>query len=149
MTDNAERKVREWAKGRNGDPLTPRDVVDLVFAQADDQESDHHESMMRLDDLETRLVNHFADAVVRDQRIQKLEATAEAGPELVKSYVQGYVDCEHRKRHGKHMEDFHSADATFQNRLVWFFASAAGKVTLVMLGLLAGLLLNLIVYGRP
>jgi hypothetical protein len=54
MTDNAERKVQEWAKKRNGDPLTAKDVVELVLAVDADGDARHEETLDLLD-------KHIAD----------------------------------------------------------------------------------------
>lgn len=45
MTDNAESKVREWAQKKNGDPLTVKDVVDLVLAVDADSDERHEETL--------------------------------------------------------------------------------------------------------
>jgi len=59
MTDHGERKVREWALKRNGDPLEPHDVVELVFALDQDNEDRHKESMVAFADLEKKVDEHL------------------------------------------------------------------------------------------
>jgi hypothetical protein len=66
VSDEAERKVRQWALRRNGDPLEPHDVVELVFAFADDHEADYKK-------LTNILETHVAEANVRDARLNDLE----------------------------------------------------------------------------
>jgi hypothetical protein len=88
------------------------------------------------------VADHIQEAKVRDQRITKLEEYAEAGPELVKSYVQGYVDCVDAKRHTLHEQDMHSEEDTFRTKLVWFFATAFGKIALLAIGAIIAVALN-------
>ena len=150
MTDHFEKakdKILKDARTNGG--VTSEHLLDAIGALAEDQDLQHGESMDAIKKNRTMVLEHFVEAKERDDRIAKLEATAEAGPELVKAYVCGYVASEHAERHGEHMDDFHSADADFRSRLVWFFASTFGKVVLVVFGILAGILLNILVYGRP
>lgn len=55
MTDHTESKVRQWAKVRNGDPLTNKDVVELVLAVDDDGTARHRESVKILEDHGRRI----------------------------------------------------------------------------------------------
>lgn len=107
-TDRAERKVREWATRRNGDPLRPEDVVELVFAFADDQEADHEETMANFDSMSARLI-----------LLEEWRATCQGGS------IAEYVEGEHHARHADHMTADHqprrgtdpeSADFTEQRR---------------------------------
>ena len=99
MTDNAERKVREWARDRNGDPLKNTDIVELVFAFADDQEADHNEVIERLDDVDER---HISLCL----RVAELEHTSIGCSERVKAFVA----AEHDTRHTEHMSNHHGQD---------------------------------------
>jgi hypothetical protein len=150
MTDHFEQaKDKILQESRMNGGVTVDHLFDALIATNADLDEQHQQTLRWHEEVVAMVAAHIDEAKVRDERIAKLEEFAEAGPELVKSYVQGYVDCEHAKRHKEHMDELHSADATFQTRLVWFFASTAGKVVLVAMGIVAGMLLNLIVYGRP
>lgn len=107
MTDNAERKVRQWATKRNGDPLTPEDVVELVFAFADDQEADHKESLDAIDKNRQMLEEHFIEADVRDERLDVLEQFAEESRTTCKDRIERLIREEHDARHGHHMKQEH------------------------------------------
>lgn len=86
--------------------------------------------------------DHILEANVRDQRIAKLEECVEAGEERMRDYVRGYVDAEHEARHQRHMAELHSEEDTFRNKLVWFFATAFGKIALIAIGAIVGIVLN-------
>jgi hypothetical protein len=99
MTDNAERKVREWAKGRNGDPLTNKDVVDLVLAVDADGDARHVETIGRLDDVDER---HISLCL----RVSELETVSVGCSERVKAFVAS----EHDVRHTEHMASHHGPE---------------------------------------
>ena len=99
MTDNAERKVREWANNRNGDPLTPKDVVDLVLAVDADSDDRHTETLQRLDDVDER---HISLCL----RVSELETVSIGCSERVKAFVA----AEHDVRHTEHMASFHGPE---------------------------------------
>ena len=99
MTDNAERKVREWAKKRNGDPLTPQDIVDLVLAVDADGDARHVETIQRLDDVDER---HISLCL----RVSALESVSVGCSERVKAYFQE----EHDNRHTEHMASHHGPE---------------------------------------
>lgn len=110
MTDHAERKVREWAKGRNGDPLTNKDVVDLVLAVDADGDARHVETIQRLDDVDER---HISLCL----RVSALEQTSVGCSERVKTYVEGEIArgaadgrAEHDARHTEHMASHHGPE---------------------------------------
>ena len=150
LTDNFEKaKDRILKESRSNGGVTVDHLFDALIATNADLDEQHAETKTWHEKVSSMVAEHIEEAKIRDTRIKVLEATVEAGPELVKSYVQGYVDCEHGKRHQEHMDELHSPDASFQNRLVWFFASTIGKVALVVLGAAGVIVLNLLIYGRP
>ena len=105
MTDNAERKVREWANNRNGDPLTPKDVVDLVLAVDADSDDRHTETLQRLDDVDER---HISLCL----RVSELETVSIGCSERVKAFVA----AEHDVRHTEHMASFHGPERRAMTR---------------------------------
>lgn len=57
MTDRGEREVRKWALRRDGDPLEPHDVVELVFAL----DEDHADDMNEIRALVAQVSTDFAE----------------------------------------------------------------------------------------
>ena len=97
MTDNAERKVRQWAQNRNGDPLTPRDVVDLVFAFADDLDAD----------LEQRDAE-FNSLCDRTDVLEKWRTeSALTCVDRVTAIAEKVAHDQHAPMHKEHMKEFH------------------------------------------
>ena len=154
MTSRGERKVRELALKRNGEQWNTNDVKELIFAFADDQEADHAESMTRLGDVEERLegidaqmLAHLDESQARDRRIANLEFIEKDRRKTCLPEVKEIVAEEHAKIHADYIASL--SDQGFQSRLMWFFATTLGKFALVVLGILAGILLNLAAYGHP
>lgn len=147
--DRFESEVQKFVDKQNGDDLTPRVVYQMLKAVDGDAVARHAESTERQDAILARLDEHCMEALVRDRRIGLLEDYVEESRRTCAERVKVLINEEHDARHALHMEGFHAADADFRDRLVWFFASSVGKFALVVLGLLAGVLLNLVVYGRP
>lgn len=139
MSDRTDTKVRQWALRSNGDTLTVRDAVELVLAVDED-------SIVRHEETVSVLTGHCKEAVLRDDRISELERWRESTsycPERVKKLI---IE-EHKKAHSEYIASL--GDSVFQTRLALFFAGALGKIVLVVIGLMAGILLNIAVYGRP
>lgn len=61
-SDRTESKVREWALKRNGDPVTPHDVIELVLAVDDD-------SCERSNRIEDKLDRHIDNDSAALQKI--------------------------------------------------------------------------------
>lgn len=97
MTDHAERKVRLWALRKNGDPLTPQDVVELVYAFADDQETDHGQTIELLKQVDEK---HSLLCV----RVAELEGDWHEASATCKDRVEAIVHAEHESRHGAYVE---------------------------------------------
>ena len=166
MTNRGDRKVREWASDRNGDPLTPKDVVELVFALDEDNQDRHDEAM-------AVITSHISEASVRDERITVLEAWRTESALTCERRVCDLIEKEHKERHDAYVlslkprrqSDNDEADYTnkrviitsasgvedevFHSRLVWFFASNLGKLVIFAAGGVCLMIINLIVYGRP
>lgn len=147
MTSRGERAVRELMQEKNGSEWTATDIRKLIFAFADDQEADHEESMERMAGMEAQLADHIAEAVVRDRRITNLEIEFADRRKSCPGEVKELIAAEHKAKHDEYVASLAATD--FNGRLVWFFATQGGKFLLVLLGLLAAVGLNLLVYGRP
>lgn len=113
MTDHGEREVRKWARRRNGEPLTPHDVVDLVFAMDEDHENDHKESMAHISRLEERISAHFIEATARDVRIAAAEQAVKVVAERQLDWEEGCpareeaIHAEHLEFHERHLATDH------------------------------------------
>jgi len=101
MTDAAERKVRLWALRKNGDPLSPQDVVELVYAFADDQEADHGQTIEMLAQMD-------AKHSLLCTRVAELEGDWHEASATCKDRVEAIVRAEHGLTHAAHMADFHA-----------------------------------------
>lgn len=128
---------------------TNEDLDEKLAEQRDIAAAKHAETKAWHDEVVTLVKDHLIEANLRDERLDGLERWREEQATHCEERITRLIAREHDHRHGEHMQSYHSADATFQSRLVWFFATTIGKVMLVVLGLVAGMLLNLVVYGRP
>jgi len=99
MTDHGERKVREWALKRNGDPLEPHDVVELVFALDRDNEERHQESMSAFEKLEEKVDAHLE--WTNTESLPRLAAVEHSVEDL--SCIRG----EHTAFHKNHLAKEH------------------------------------------
>jgi hypothetical protein len=97
MTDAAERKVRLWALRKNGDPLMLQDVVELVYAFADDQEADHGQTIDLLKQVDEK---HSLLCV----RVAELEGDWHEASATCKDRVEAIVHAEHESRHAAYVE---------------------------------------------
>ena len=144
----------------NGGP-TPRDLLVAMKALAEDDDEKHAENleavaqnMERLEGVQVEqqqakeaLELHCADAALYFTHTD----------ELMRWRINAANDCEERMRrvakeeHGKvHNEYVASlADRSFNDKLLWFFASNTGKLVFMLLGAGLVIVLNYLVYGRP
>ena len=88
--DRTESKVRQWAMRMNGEPITNKDVVELVLAVDDDGNDRHRETLEKLDDQHARLI------ALEEWRSGCPAATVEL------------VSAEHAERHAQHMLECHA-----------------------------------------
>ena len=117
----------------------------------------HQQSLDAIDANRRVLEAHFLEAQIRDRRLDVVEGCIAESQRTCKERVERLIREEHAERHGEHLISDHaperleapSGEDAFRARLVWFFAQTTGKVVLVFLGLAAGVLINLLVYGRP
>lgn len=137
----------------NGGPST-RDILMAIQALAKDDDEKHEENMKEVraaaesaEKTRQALVEHIVEADERDRRIGALEVWQDDADENGEDRIRKLIAEEHARRHAEYVASM--GDATFQNKLVWFFATTVGKFALVVLGIIAGIVLNLVVYGRP
>jgi hypothetical protein len=69
MTDETESKLRAWATKRNGDPLTPKDVVELVLAADDDWNQRDRRRSHEMAELKSAFDDHCISAGSRIEAI--------------------------------------------------------------------------------
>ena len=133
MTDNAERKVRQWAQKRNGDPLTPHDVVDLVLAVDADSDKRHEETLELLG-------RHQLEADKRDERIADLEKQWHDATLTCRDRMEQIASELHEKTHNDHMDRYHgqvqetrrasdAPDADFTERRMAVFPESFSEMT--------------------
>ncbi len=107
MTDQTESKVRQWALRTNGDPLTNKDIVELVLAVDADSDARHQETL----DMVLPMIDSFrahcdeneqnrGECLAHFARIDEDYLTAGVAREM--------IDAEHASRHGDHMRDHHA-----------------------------------------
>ena len=93
------------------------------------------------------VADHIEEAKERDRRITNLELQEADRRTKCEPMVMQIAKELHNKTHAEYVASLR--DSAFQGKLVWFFASTFGKILLVIVGILAGIMLNLAVYGRP
>lgn len=148
MADHFEKAKDEILKrtAGNGGPQ-PLDILTALGALADDQDEQHAESMEEVRKNRSLLGTHVAEATVRDERITVLEEWRHEQVATCEDRVRRLIKDEHAVRHDAYVASL--SESGFNNRLMWFFATAIGRVALFVLGALAMLAVNLLVYGRP
>ena len=105
MTDKTERKVRQWVTRQNGDPVTTRDVIELVLASDDDSVERHDETIREIATVRQDFLVHCEHATRRDVRITALEGWRDGCP----AAVQAAVISHHEKLHDRHLSAAHAA----------------------------------------
>jgi hypothetical protein len=147
VPDKTESKLRQCALRRNGDPITNKDIVELMFALDDDGVARHVETMNIVVPLRDDFLEHCQS---EDERLKMI------------------VEGEHAKRHGEHMAVEHARRADdppysdftedrsdeeqqreWQHRLAAFTGTVFGKVALLACGAGVGMLLSYIFTGTP
>jgi len=123
---------------KNGGP-TSVDILTALQATNDDLDIQHKETADWHKEVIMLFTAHCKEAEVRDRRIANLEIKFEDPRYQCRQLVEGIANDSHDTL----------GDEQFQSKLVWFFASTFGKFVLVLAGLLAGMLLNVAIYGRP
>ena len=141
MTDNFERAKDEilTESKKNGGVTTDHLLKALIATNADldsyhELASDRHKALVKKFDA------HIVESTVRDQRLDAIEATCKTRTKLCGEDMKAVFENGYRKHHEEYLASL--GDSTFQSRLVWFFATAVGKSLLVVIGIIAGLLLE-------
>lgn len=127
---------------------TNLDLDEKLEAQRAEAVEKHKETKAWHDEVTAMVKEHLVEANLRDERLDGLERWRKEQATHCDERITRLIVKEHDHRHGEHMAGFHSADATFQARLVWFFATTFGKVMLVVLGAAGVMILNLLVWGH-
>lgn len=162
MTDHTESELRKWARQRNGDALGLQDVVDLVFAMADDHDEDHAETL-------ELLRSHQDEADERDRRITVVEQWCrewEGGCALRERAIldqhlvihADHLAADHLTRppHRAGDEDGSSyydrresdPEVDFRTRFMWTLGSKAGQIAVALLIVLLTLFVNWLITGK-
>lgn len=159
MPDNFEKakdKILKEARVNGG--VTTDHLLDALIATNEDLDqklalnrkeakAKHDETRAWHDEVTGLVEAHIEEAETRDRRLDKLEEWRAVSMTTCEERVRKLAREEHHTYHGEYVASL--GDRDFQGRLIWFFANTFGKVVLVVIGLVAGILLNVIVYGRP
>ena len=147
MGDHFEQALEAIARRRNGGGKTADDIFDLAVAANMDAEERHEQSVALYEALAQEVKTHLVEANVRDERIEALEAWRHEAATTCEQRILAIVEQEHAARHSHYVSTLGERD--WQDRLVWFFASTAGKLLLVALGVAVTLLVNWAMTGTP
>lgn len=155
MSDHFEKAKDDILKrtAGNGGPSN-LDLLEALQALALDDDEKHEEttSTILLVSAKTAkvaddLAIHCADAVTYFEKTAALESWRSETGKTCEKRVRTLIKEEHDEHHAAYIASLGESD--FRGRLVWFFATTLGKFSLVVLGVAAGIVLNLMVYGRP
>jgi hypothetical protein len=148
MTDHFEKATqRILREARANGGVTTDHILDALIATNEDLDAQHKETSGWHQTVTEMVEDHIEEAKVRDDRLKKLEDWQHTSMTTCEERVRHLAREEHHAYHGEYVASL--GDSTFQSRLLWFFATTAGKILLVVIGLVAGMFLNFIVYGRP
>jgi hypothetical protein len=132
--DHFEQALEAIARRRNGGGKTPDDIFDLAVASNRDAEERHEQSVQLYQQLAEEVKTHLVEASVRDERLEALEGWRHEASTTCEDRVVALIEREHEQR---------------QDRLVWFFASTAGKLVLVGLGVAISVGVHVLLTGTP
>lgn len=162
MTDRTESELRKWARQRNGDKLGLQDVVDLVFALADDHDEDHAETL-------ELLRSHQDEADERDLRITGVEQWCrewEGGCALRERAIldqhlvihADHLAADHLTRPPRRADDEAGSsyydrresdpEVDFRTRFMWTLGSKAGQIAVALSIVLLTLFVNWLITGK-
>jgi|GEM_PF-5413392 len=170
MTDHFERaqqRILKEAKNNGGvttdhllDALiaTNEDLDDKLEAQHQEFVNKHEETRLWHESIKELVEEHIKESselerriaketIERDRRITNLEIEFEDRRHECVPMVQKIAKEMHDQAHADYVASL--GDSQFQGKLIWFFASTFGKIVLVIVGILAGIMLNFLFYGRP
>lgn len=143
MTDNFEKakdKILKEAKANGG--ITVDHLFDALSATNEDLDEQHQQTLRWHQEVVGMVETHLKEAELRDQRIKTLEECVEEAQSTCADRVRRLIHEEHEVRHTLHLTTEHSPEASFQSKLVWFFATTIGKLLLVVFGIIAGIVLT-------
>lgn len=147
MGDHFEQALEAIARRRNGGGKTPDDIFDLAVASNRDAEERHEQSVQLYQQLAEEVKTHLVEASVRDERLEALEGWRHEASTTCEDRVVALIEREHEQRHSHYVSTLGERD--FQDRLVWFFASTAGKLVLVGLGVAISVGVHVLLTGTP
>jgi len=152
MSSHVDRQLRQWAREKNGDPLSPSDVRDMLLALDADGEARHAELM-------ERMAAHQADADDRDARIAAVCAALDVHAADTTAHDHVRLHNDHvATRHGVWTPDMQDrrrcerrepTEEEFQTHFMWGLGSRFAGVAFAVLGAALMLFINLLIYGRP
>ena len=159
MTDHFEKAMSDIVinSAKNGGP-TNSDILTALQATNNDAdetaavmtakvELQHKETTAWHEEVKTIVEEHIVEAGERDRRITNLELAEEDRRRNCIPTMEGIAKELHAQAHAEYVASTGQSD--FQSKLMWFFASNLGKFALVVLGIIAGVLINFAFYGHP
>lgn len=102
--DRAESRLRQWALNRNGEDVTNKDVVDLVFAFDDDM-NDRHDELC--DSFDTHCQQSKAEITTLKLEVEDLETWRRDCEDHLVERVAQKICTEHDRIHQEHVESMH------------------------------------------
>lgn len=170
----ADRKVRQWALKRNGDPILTKDIVELVLAVDNDAAARHKMSVKLHEENEKRIaateqlmaacakqvhqVEHSQEELLKvlPSRLEAATiAAVEASKDLHRNYHDEFVRSWTNKRRDSdapeedHREERDPGEQSKQVWLMWMIGTKVGYALVSVLTLLTGAGISYLIFGKP
>ncbi len=126
---------------------TNEDLEEVAVTLANKVEVTHEETRIWHGSVREMVAAHIVEASERDRRITNLELAEEDRRRNCIPAMEGIAKELHAQAHAEYVASTGQSD--FQSKLMWFLASNLGKFALVVLGIIAGVLINFAFYGHP
>ena len=135
MTDRGEGGLRKWALNRNGKEITNRDIVELVFAFADD-----------FDEALTKRDTQVDALCMQVEEINEWRREQQA---TCVDRVKKLIHDEHDVRHNKHISDHHSLQDERADWLIRSLGARGASVAIFLLGTTLAAVISYLIWGAP
>ena len=143
MTDYFEKAKDEILKdARTNGGVTPSHLLDALIATNEDLDVQHEQTIQLLDvaKQERQVLCH---------KVSDLELWQHDTQTTCAERVKKLISEEHEDRHGKHMEQHHNSDASFQQKFIWWWGSKVSYIVVAVLIVVLNIAINMIWFGRP
>jgi len=121
MSSRFDKAMQDIAiKSAKNGGATNTDILTALKATNEDLDCQHQESLEAITANRELLEVHLGEALIRDERIAKLEAYREDAQRTCADKVKALIDSEHTERHALHMADMHALDEEgYDMRKAW------------------------------